>query len=123
MVDPKRDGLHTLAGVLHLIAMKIEAVANGAESDRALEGAASVLEGQAAVLREWIQAQPPPPQEGDAPSGNDLSRAIFRRLSDLVDQALEQTRRAPHDPPSDGEIAVMTVFAELARVGMRMVPR
>jgi hypothetical protein len=113
--DMRRDGLHTLAGVLHLVAVKVEAVANGAEPDRALEGAASVLEGQATVLREWIQAQPPH-------EGVDLSRAIFRRLSDLVDQALEQTR-APHDPPSDGEIAVMTVFAELARAGLRMVSR
>jgi hypothetical protein len=59
-MDPTmRDGLRTAAGVLHLVAAHIEAVARGTKPVGDLTNAADVLEGQATVLREWLPPSDP----------------------------------------------------------------
>lgn len=49
-----RDGLRTAAGVLYMVAARVEEVATGKQNCALLEHAACVLEGQAVVLREWL---------------------------------------------------------------------
>lgn len=48
------------------------------------------------------------------------ARGLHILLSALVDKALEQPRD-PNNPPTDGNVAVMTVFEELEKMGYIMI--
>jgi hypothetical protein len=51
------------------------------------------------------------------------ARQLYRELSKVVDKALKETNRDPADPPTDGNIAVMTIFNVLEDSGFELVKK
>jgi hypothetical protein len=50
------------------------------------------------------------------------ARILARRLAQAVDQKLKEPRD-PKDPPTDGQVAVMVIFDELAKMGYTLERR